>query len=73
MSKIKFRYVANIIIEDEIERDEHTLTMQEIKDRISNGFIEDALKEVIVNNMQNPTVEINRQYADVYEVEDEQD
>ena len=70
MSKIKFRYVAQIIIEDEIERDEWTLSLQEIKDRIRNGFIEDDLTEVIRESLENPTITIDRQFADVYEVEE---
>lgn len=73
MSKIKFRYVANIIIEDEIEKDEGTLSLEEIKNRVQNGFIEDAFRELITENMENPTVTIDRQFADVYEVDEEQE
>lgn len=73
MSKIKLRYVAQIVIDAEVDTSgENVLPFEEIKynAKTLNSTIKELLEEEICSPDQG-TVEITEQFLDVYETEEE--
>ena len=67
---IKMRYVAQIEINDEIERNEYILPIDEIRQNIATGMIEASLKDIIAGGFFCPKISITRMLADVIETEE---
>ena len=68
---IKIRYVALLEVEDEIEENENTLTVNAIRQNVRSGMVEDGLRDLIAEGFCKPKITITQQLADVIEVEDE--
>lgn len=66
---IKIRYVALLEVEDEIEENENTLTVNAIRQNVRSGMVEDGLKGLIAEGFCKPKIAITQQFADVIEVE----
>lgn len=67
MSRIKGRYVAQIVLTIDEERKDYMLPLEQIKKNFA------GLTEGIKNHLEHgefTTVEVIEQYSDVYEVED---
>lgn len=73
MSKIKLRYVAQIVIDAEVDTScENVLPFEEIKYNANtlSATIKELLEEEICSPGQG-TVEITEQFIDIYETEEE--
>lgn len=68
---IKIRYVAQIEVEDEIEENETTLTVSEIRQNARSGMVEDGLKDLIAKGFCKPKITITQQLVDVIEVDEQ--
>lgn len=72
--RLKGRYVAQIVIDFDIEEQEGTgmLPFEEIKKKTTDGELTDLIKDVVVGEIIDDygTVTVTQQYADVYEVEE---
>ena len=69
MSRIKGRYVAQLVMEWDQEREKNTFPIEEIKARAKQ--LSQALKEHLLNEMDASSVEVTEQYCDFCEVDDE--
>ena len=69
--RYKGRYVAQIVIDFDMEKEEGMLPFEEIKKRTVDGELTDAIKDVVVGEIIDDygTVTVTQQYADMYEVE----
>lgn len=67
---IKIRYVALIEVKDEIEPNDGTLPIDEIRQNFRTGMVEEELERLISEGFANPTVIITQQLVDVIEVEE---
>ena len=69
--RYKGRYVAQIVIDFDMEKEEGMLPFEEIKKRTVDGELTDAIKDVVVGEVIDDygTVTVTQQYADMYEVE----
>lgn len=65
---IKMRYVAQIEVTDEIERNDSVLPIDEIRQNIATGMIEDSLRDLIATGFCCPKINITRMLADVIEL-----
>ena len=70
--RIKGRYVAQIVIEFDCEKEEGMLPSEEIKKRVVDGELTDTIKDVVYGEIIDDygTVTVTQQYADMYEVEE---
>jgi len=66
---IKIRYVALLEVEDETVQDDTGLTIDEIRQNVRSGMVEDGLKDLIAKGFHMPKITITQQLADVIEVE----
>lgn len=74
MSRIKGRYVAQVIIELNVPRDKDTFPMEKIRDGICGGGFTEQIKQVLSEGIANNdefSLTVDQQYAEVYEVDDE--
>ena len=71
MSRIKGRYVAQVVFELDTPRESNTLPLEEIRHYICDGDMKIAITEVLADEAYDCTVTVDQQYADVYEVDDE--
>lgn len=71
--RYKGRYVAQIVIDFDMEKKERMLPFEEIKKRTVNGELTDMIKDVVTGELVDDygTVSVTQQYADMYEVEEE--
>lgn len=71
--RYKGRYVAQIVIDIDIEKREGVLPFDDIKKKVTDGELTDAIRDVVVDEYIDNcgTVTVTQQYADLYEVEDE--
>lgn len=68
MSRIKGRYVANVIIEWDHEREPNMLPIEQIKDNAK--FLSQTVTYALMDAVQGPSnIEVNEQYCDFYEME----
>ena len=70
--RIKGRYVAQIVIEFDYEKEEGMLPFGEIKKKVVDGELTNAIRDVVIDEVIDDygTVAVTQQYADMYEVED---
>lgn len=72
---IKGKYVALVEVDVHIPESKHNRPFEEIKDDVMNGWVTNALKEVIegevFDDKKYSTVKVTQQYADLYEVDGE--
>ena len=71
MSRIKGRYVAQVVIEFDVPRDDDTYPLEEVRNSICGGELTEAIKRVLSGGIAEVTTTVNQQYADVYEVDDD--
>lgn len=69
MSRIKGRYVAQLVMEWDQEREKNTVPIEEIKVRAKQ--LPQALKELLLNETEASSIEVTEQYCDFWEVDDE--
>lgn len=67
---IKIRYVALIEVKDEIEPNDGTLPIDEIRQNFRTGMVEEELERLISEGFVNPEINITPQLVDVIEVEE---
>ena len=67
---IKIRYVALLEVEDEIEENENTLTVNAIRQNARSGMVEDGLRDLIAEGFCKPKITITQQLVDVIEVDE---
>jgi len=65
---IKIRYVALLEVEDETVQDDTGLTIDEIRQNVRSGMVEDGLKDLIAKGFCKPKITITQQLADVIEL-----
>ena len=68
MSRIKGRYVAQVILTVDVERTEDMAPFEEIKENFT-GITEEIKKELEQGDFT--TVEVIEQFSDLYEVEED--
>lgn len=71
--RYKGRYVAQIVIEFDYEKEEGMLPFEEIKKKTVGGELADSIKDVVCGEIVDNygTVTVMKQYADMYEVAEE--
>ena len=70
MSRIKGRYVAQVIIDWDQEREQNMLPIEDIKKNAK--FLTQTIIESLTEAVQGKTqIEVTEQYCDFWEVEDE--
>ena len=69
--RYKGKYVALVEIDFDIEKSERTLPLEEIKKKTVGGELTDAIRDVIRDEVVDDygTITVTQQYADMYEVE----
>ena len=73
MMRYKGRYVAQIVIDFDIGKQEGMLPIDVIKKKAMDGELTDAIRGVVADEVIDDfgTVAVTQQYADLYEVEDD--
>lgn len=71
---IKGRYVAQIVIDFDNKQQEGMLPFGEIKKKTVDGELTDAIRCIVISEIigDSGAVTVTQQYADVYEVEDDE-
>jgi hypothetical protein len=69
--RYKGKYVAQIVIDFDIEKSERMLPFEEIKKKTVGGELTDDIRDVIREEIIDDygTITVTQQYADMYEVE----
>lgn len=69
--RYKGKYVAQIVIDFDIEKTERMLPFEEIKKKTVGGELTDDIRDVIRDEIIDDygTITVTQQYADMYEVE----
>ena len=73
--KIKGKYVCTVEIDFDFLHEKDMLTFDEIKEKTIGGWLTDGIKDVIASEIMDDRygkTTVTQQYADLYEVEDEQ-
>lgn len=73
MSRIKGRYVAQVVFEWDAQRKINTLPLEEIRHNICDGEMKNAITEALSDSdgADDCTVTVDQLFADVYEVDDD--
>lgn len=72
MERIKGRYVAQVVLEFDVPREDGMKSLEEIRHHICDGDMKIALTEILSDGMMDGCiVTVDQQYADVYNVNDE--
>lgn len=74
MSRIKGRYVAQVVIEVNVPRDKDTFLVEKIRDGICGGGLTGAIKQALscgIANNDEFSLTVDQLFADVYEVDDD--
>ena len=74
MSRIKGRYVAQVVIEVNVPRDKDTFPVEKIREGICGGGLTEHIKQVLSEGIANNdefSLTVDQLFADVYEVDDE--
>ena len=71
MSRIKARYVAQVVLEFDMPRTSDTFPLEKIRHHICDGNMKNAITRVLYDGMHDCAVTVEQQYADVYEVDDD--
>ena len=71
--RIKGRYVALVEIDIDFEQKKDMVTFHELKKRTTDGFLTDCIRDVIKDEVIDDyaKVTVTQQYADLYEVEED--
>ena len=72
--RIKGRYVAQIEIDLDAKWQEYMLPFGEIKKKMVDGELTDKIRDLVFGEIIEDfgTVTVTQQYADIYEVEDDE-
>lgn len=72
--RIKGRYVAQIEIDLDAKKQEGMLSFGEIKKKMVDGELTDTIRDVVIDEIISDfgAVTVTQQYADIYEVEDDE-
>lgn len=72
--RIKGRYVAQIEIDLDAKMQEYMLPFEEIKKKMVDGELTDKIRDLVFGEIIEDfgTVTVTQQYADIYEVEDDE-
>lgn len=72
--RIKGRYVAQIEIDLDAKMQEYMLPFGEIKKKMVDGELTDKIRDLVFGEIIEDfgTVTVTQQYADMYEVEDDE-
>lgn len=71
MSRIKGRYVAQVVFEWDLPRENNTLPIEKIRHHICDGEMKNAITEALYDGSDDCVITVDQMYADVYEVDDE--
>lgn len=74
--RIKGRYVAQVIIDIDVDAEKTGLPFDEIHKNITEGLtpaLQDELQSQLDGDLEGCTVELIQQYADVWEAEEDQE
>lgn len=71
MSRIKGRYVAQVVLEWDLPREKHTLPLEKIRHHICDGGMKNAITEVLHDGSDDCVITVDQLFADVYEVDDD--
>lgn len=71
MKRIKGRYVGQVILEFDVPRDDDTYPLEKIRNSICGGELTEAIRCALYDGVDDCVVTVDQQYADVYEVDDE--
>lgn len=71
MKRIKGKYVAQVVLEFDVPRESNTLPLEKIRHHICDGDMKNAITEALYDGLDDCTVTVDQQYADVYEVDDD--
>lgn len=71
MSRIKGRYVAQVVLEFDVPKDEDMFSLGKIREGICGGGLTGAIKQVLSEGIANNdefSIAVDQLFADVYEV-----
>ena len=71
MSRIKGRYVAQVVLEFDVPRTSETFPLEKIRHLICDGDMKNAITMALDNAIDDCNVTVDQQFADVYEVDDD--
>lgn len=72
MSRIKGRYVAQVVIEFDAPRRSNTFPLEKIRHHLCDGDMKRAITEVLsFVTIDDSIVTVDQLFADVYEVDDD--
>lgn len=71
MSRIKGRYVAQVVFEWDIPRESNTLPLEKIRHHICDGDMKNGITEALYDGSDDCVITVDQLFADVYEVDDE--
>lgn len=71
MSRIKGRYVAQVVFEWDLPRESNTLPLEKIRHHICDGEMKIAITEALSDGVDDCVVTVDQLFADVYEVDDD--
>lgn len=67
MKRIKGRYVAQVVFEWDVPRENNTLPLEKIRHHICDGDMKIAITEALYDGSDDCVITVDQQYADVYE------
>ena len=71
MSRIKGRYVAQVVLEWDVPREHDMNSLEEIRHNICDGDLTNAIKNSLSSDIARCSVTVDQMYADIYEVDDD--
>ena len=71
MSRIKGRYVAQVVLEWDVPREHDMNSLEEIRHSICDGDLTNAIKDSLSSDIERCSVIVDQMFADVYEVDDD--
>lgn len=74
--RVKGRYVAQIIIDIDVDAEKTSLPINEIRKNVTEGLtpaLQDELQSQLDSDLKGCTVELTQQYADVWEAEGDEE
>lgn len=71
MSRIKGRYVAQVVLEWDLPRENNTLPLEKIRHHICDGDMKNAIAKGLYDGSDDCVITVDQLFADVYEVDDD--
>ena len=71
MSRIKGRYVAQVVLEWDVPWEHDMNSLEEIRHCICDGCLTNAIKNSLSSDIARCTVTVDQLFADIYEVDDD--